>query len=91
MFEGLYVAKGKKAQHNQVVNFCALRSMVPPTLDVLRERAGGERGGGGRFTLLLQLRVLRLGLLQDGDVRVGVFPEGEEIVIGAASLGSVTL
>ena len=23
---------------------------------------------------LLQLRVLRLGLLQDGDVRVGVFP-----------------
>jgi hypothetical protein len=27
----------------------------------------------------LQLRVLRLGLLQDGDVGVGVFAEGEEI------------
>jgi hypothetical protein len=27
----------------------------------------------------LQLRVLRLGFLQDGDVGVGVFPEGEEI------------
>ena len=26
-------------------------------------------------TLLLQLRVLGLGLLQDGDVGVGVFPE----------------
>jgi len=30
---------------------------------------------------LLQLRVLRLGLLQDGDVGVGVFPEREEILI----------
>ena len=27
--------------------------------------------------MLLQLRVLRLGLLQDGNVGVGVFPEGE--------------
>jgi hypothetical protein len=31
---------------------------------------------------LLQLRVLGLGLLQDGDVGVGVFPKGEEIVAG---------
>jgi hypothetical protein len=31
---------------------------------------------------LLQLGVLRLGFFQDGDVRVGVFPEGEEIFIG---------
>jgi hypothetical protein len=28
---------------------------------------------------LLHLRVLRLGLLEDGDVGVGVFPEGEEV------------
>jgi hypothetical protein len=28
---------------------------------------------------LLQLRVLRFGLLQDGDVGVGVFPERQEI------------
>jgi len=27
----------------------------------------------------LQFRVLRLGLLQHGDVGVGVFPEGEEV------------
>src|ERR1700684_3815249 len=31
---------------------------------------------------LLQLRVLRFGLLQDGDVGVGVFPEGEEVFVG---------
>src|SRR5690348_6759589 len=41
-------------------------------------------------TLLLQLRVLRLGLLQDGDVGVGVSPEGEEIVVGVAALGNIT-
>jgi hypothetical protein len=40
---------------------------------------------------LPQLRVLRLGLFQDGDVRVGVFPEGEEVLIGGAGLGGVTL
>jgi hypothetical protein len=28
---------------------------------------------------LLQLGVLRLGFFQDGDVWVGVFPEGEEL------------
>ncbi len=30
----------------------------------------------------MQLRVLGFGLLQDGDVGVGVFPEGEEIFVG---------
>ena len=34
---------------------------------------------------LLQLRVLCFRFLQDGDVGVGVFPEGEEIFITAAS------
>jgi hypothetical protein len=38
---------------------------------------------------LLQLRVLRLGFLQDGDVGVGVFPEGEEVLVGGASFQSV--
>jgi hypothetical protein len=37
----------------------------------------------------LQLRVLGFGLLQDGDVGVCVFPEGEEILIGGLCLGSV--
>ena len=30
----------------------------------------------------MQLRVLRLGLLQDRDVGVGIFPEGEEVFVG---------
>jgi hypothetical protein len=32
------------------------------------------------FHPLLQLRVLRFGFLQDGDVGVGVFPKGEDSV-----------
>jgi hypothetical protein len=38
---------------------------------------------------LLQLRVLRLGFLQDGDVGVGVFPEREEILVGGAALAGI--
>ena len=38
---------------------------------------------------LLQLRVLRLSLLQDGNVRVGVLPECQEILIGDCN-GNVT-
>ena len=38
---------------------------------------------------LLQLHVLGLGLLQDGDVRVGVFPQREEILIRGAGFGGV--
>jgi hypothetical protein len=30
-------------------------------------------------------------LFQDGDVRIGVFPKGEEILVGGASLGRVAL
>ena len=36
---------------------------------------------------LLQLRVLRLGFLQDGDIGVGVFPEGEEILVRSLRFG----
>jgi hypothetical protein len=32
----------------------------------------------------LQLRVLRFGFLQDGNIRVGVFPQREEIFVGGA-------
>jgi hypothetical protein len=35
---------------------------------------------------LLQLRVLGFGLLKDGDVGVGVFPEGEEVLVGCSGL-----
>ena len=39
----------------------------------------------------LQFRVLGFGLLQDGDVGVGVFPEREEILIGRLGFGGVAL
>jgi hypothetical protein len=43
-------------------------------LEAFRAKKDAEStGNSGR---LLHLRVLRLGFLQDGDVGVGVFPEG---------------
>src|SRR5580693_1455968 len=48
-----------------------------------------NRGDTGRSSLL-QLRVLRLGFLQDGDVGVGVFPEREEFLILDAGLRGIT-
>ena len=40
---------------------------------------------------LLQLRVLGLGSLQDGDVGVGVFPEIEEVLVRGAGFSAVAL
>lgn len=39
----------------------------------------------------MQLRVLRLGLLQDGDVWISIFPEREEIFVRRLCFGEVTL
>src|SRR5580704_1377117 len=49
----------------------------------LRKPWGKPQRTGQDFFPLLQLRVLRFGLLQDWDVGVGVFPEGEEILVGS--------
>ena len=38
---------------------------------------------------LLQLRVLALGLLQDGKVRIGIFPKREEFLIRSLGLADV--
>jgi hypothetical protein len=38
-----------------------------------------------RYWQLVQLRILRLGFLQDGDVGVGVFPKRQKILIGGSS------
>jgi hypothetical protein len=42
-------------------------------------------------TKLLQLRVLRLSLLKDGDVRIGVFPQRQKILVLGAGFGRVPL
>jgi len=39
----------------------------------------------------LQLRVLCLGLLQDGDVGIGVFPAGQKVLVCSAGLHRITL
>ena len=39
----------------------------------------------------MQLRALRFGFLQDGDVGVGVFPQREEVVVRGAGFRSVAL
>ena len=36
---------------------------------------------GARLAGLLQLRVLRFGLLQDGNIGIGIFPERKEILV----------
>ena len=40
---------------------------------------------------LLQLRVFRCGFLQDGDAGVGIFPEGEESLVGRTGSCGVSL
>src|SRR2546422_5014397 len=67
-----------------------------PPQDVAQEsrdvfgQAGSAVGWHLDFSLvLLQSRILRLGLLQDGDVGVGVFPEGEKVLISLPALSCV--
>jgi len=38
---------------------------------------------------LLQLRVLRLCFLQDGNVSIGLFPEAEGVLVGILRLGRI--
>src|SRR5215470_9680372 len=52
---------------------------IKSELKTMRDPLGYSRGSG-----LLQFRVLGLGLLQDGDVGVGVFPQRQEILIRGA-------
>ena len=39
--------------------------------------------------LLRQFRVLGFGFFQDGNIRVGIFPQREEILVGSAGAGTV--
>jgi hypothetical protein len=44
-----------------------------------------------KFQQLFQLRVLRFGFLEDGDVGIGVFPEREKILVGRFGVGGISL
>jgi hypothetical protein len=58
------------------------------TTSLNRERLWKD---GSCHRQLLQLGVLGLGFFQDRDVGVGVFPEGEEILIRRVSASRVVL
>lgn len=45
---------------------------------------------GSERSCSLQLGVFRFGLLQDGDVGVGLFPESEEVLVGSLCLGLIS-
>jgi hypothetical protein len=66
----------------RILEKICLREPVNPLLST----TGSEPGRKS-----LQLRVLRLGLLQDGDVGVGVLPEVKEIRVGRASFRAFAL
>src|SRR5215469_15636174 len=67
----------------------------------LASRPRGQPGCGARLGHVLrravlpdqslQLCVLRLGLLEDGDVGVRVFPQRKKILISVAGLGCIAL
>ena len=56
-------------------------------MTVGRQVSAGSFVETGAASTLLELSVFRLGLLQDGEVGVGVFPEGEEVLVSGAGLG----
>ena len=58
------------------------RATLRREIHVAKEALEARVGARGLF----QLCVFRLGFLQHGNIRVGVFPEREEILIGGAGL-----
>jgi hypothetical protein len=50
-----------------------------------------RRGGGKHKIRFLQPGVFGAGLLEDGDVGVGVLPGGKDILVGDARFGSIVL
>src|ERR1039458_2206629 len=55
----------------------------------LRKPSASSKATRQELFPLLQLRVLRFGFFQDGEVGVGVFPEPEKILVSGAGTGSV--
>src|SRR5215469_15891141 len=82
----LHVAVSKARTHYVPLSAsCPLALPIQPrTYRGLRQMLGKIRSQS------LQFCVFRLGLLQDGDVRVGVFPECEEILIRRLGFGVVS-
>jgi len=52
-----------------------------------RQFRNEHNGESAACMRLLQLGILRSGFFHDGDVAIGVFPQGEEVLVSSASLG----
>ena len=68
------------------------RYNIAPTqpVPVVRQHPKEPVRESSKLRSLLQFRVFRFGFLQNGDIGVSVFPEGEEVLVGDAGLGAVS-
>src|SRR5580658_960973 len=71
-----------------LANHLPLREGRPAICLLRRGRLSTTIGSCFFVSASLQLRVLRLSLLQDGDIGIGIFPEGEEIFVGGERPGA---
>src|SRR5882762_6335393 len=65
------------------------RYMFMCILQLICLNRSSSRQSRGRHAWLLQSCVFRSGLFQDGDIRVGIFPESEEILVSGPRTGWV--
>jgi hypothetical protein len=80
------------SQAPQISNGAALRR-VSPLIRYFELRPNKPSPSTGKEEppqkTSLQLRVLRFGFLQNGDVGVGVFPEREEVLVSGFRFGGI--
>ena len=81
-------AEIRRAISSYANNRCRADRIGAASITPKRNRSAS---GFANHQQLLQLRVLGLGLLQDGDVGVSVFPQRQEILIRGAGLTVVAL
>ena len=79
------VPGGRRTQFNFKVHSCEGETKAQACANAWLRKLWQKASEEEEVSQLLQLRVLRLGFLQDGDVGVGVFPESEEVFVGGES------
>jgi hypothetical protein len=79
-----------EADKRPTQNHSEVSSEREPTSGAFRWESALLRASTEGAMQLLQLCILGFGLLEDRDVRVGVFPERKEILIGRSCLGVIT-
>jgi hypothetical protein len=67
---------------SEYINAVIARLLNKLLIQQTKSRPRHSNDNGYQTSHLLQLGVLGFGLLEDGDVGVGIFPEGEEVFVG---------